>query len=547
MAFVYNIRPKYIIDTLSLARHIDSRNRNDLKHLAPRLKIGEKGDNSWAMGLTWEQMTEEQRKQLAEYACNDAELAYKAFEKLLPLLSWPEVELPLIQHTLELYTQPQLRVDYERAGSLVKAMQAKVKDAAGEICMTVGELRQNKQDGPFFTALQFSLGSDKMPMKRGKNKLIPALGKDDDGLKKLRDHTNPEVKKLVEARLAVKSWPLHIKRVQSVVAQSKAMNGLLPIPLRYYGGHTGRWSGTEGINPHNFGAHSKEDLINQVRTILIAPFDHVLVVTDAAQIEARIVNWLADQYNILKQYETGDPYSALASKIVGKEIAKPMKERQLGKIGELGCGFGMGATKLQINAKKPPYEIDVSATVAEKIVQIYRETHPLVVKLWYNVDRAFKYVTKYPLEKFTLPVGTDSQLVFTNVDGIVCIRLPSSRVLYYPKVKMRVENSREELVQLNATDNRKSVRLWGGYLVENIVQSVARDILALAILETDKYGAAIGQRVALTVHDEIVSVAPKVNAAMALEIQLAALRNRPAWAKSLPLDAEGTISERYSK
>jgi len=413
--------------------------------------------------------------------------------------------------------------------------------------MTVTELRQNQINSPFFSSLRKALGDECLPMKRGKKKLIPALGKNDEGLKKLKNHSNPVVRNLVNARLAVKSWPLHVKRIQALVAQSTAMNGLLPIPLKYYGGHTGRWSGTENINVQNFGTWSKEDLINQVRTILIAPPDYVLAIADAAQIEARIVNWLAGQWDVLKQYEIGDPYSALASRIVGKEVTKPMKERQLGKMGELGCGYGLGAPKLLVNAKKPPYEIDLSRNTAEKIVRIYRETHPAVVKLWHNVDRGFRYIVKYPKEKFTLSVGKNSHLVFSNVNGIARIQLPSSRVLYYPKIKLRIENGREELIQLNATDNRKFTRLWGGALVENCVQSIARDVLALAVLAVNSKGKELGLRIALHVHDEIVSVVPRAHAQMALEIQLTALRNRPIWAEALPLNAEGKICNRYEK
>jgi DNA polymerase len=326
------------------------------------------------------------------------------------------------------------------------------------------------------------------------------------------------------------------------------MDGLLPIPLKYYGGHTGRWSGTEGINPQNFGTRSKENLVNQVRTIIVPPPDHVLLITDAAQIEARIVNWLAGQWNILDLYASGaDPYCKLAAAIIGRPVNKPDSMRQLGKCAELGCGFGMGPTKFMAMAAKPPYNLTVAPHQSEVAIYAYRQTHPKVVTLWYNVERGFKYVAKNPIEKFALPIGVSSHVLFTSLNGVISVRLPSSRVLYYPKIRIRVEQNREELVQLNATDTRKSVRLWGGFLVENIVQAIARDILALAILETDKYGAGIGQRVALSVHDEIVSVAPEKYAAMALDIQLAALRHTPEWAEGLPLNAEGKTAERYEK
>ena len=107
------------------------------------------------------------------------------------------------------------------------------------------------------------------PMKQGKNKMILALSKNDEGLRYLSTHRDQKVRELIQARTAVKSWKLHIKRVQNMVNMAKASNDLLPIPLKYYGGHTGRWSGTGGINSQNFGGKGRgkplHPLISQVK------------------------------------------------------------------------------------------------------------------------------------------------------------------------------------------------------------------------------------------------------------------------------------------
>lgn len=268
---IFGIVPPYIIDIEDCSRHLDSRDKHSLKHLAVKHKLGVKGQTQDFKGLHWADMDTDKREALEEYCLNDVELERQLFELLLPQLTNPVLEVPLMRHTLDIYLNPMISFDFEKADELIEAMYKElwsIIDKTGEVDKDISG------DITFKKILQAALGDEPIPMKKGKRGNIMALAQTDEGCKRMLEHPKEEVRLLMLARKAVRSWPLHVKRIKNLIAQAKTNGGKLAVPLHYYGCHTGRWSGTGGINLQNLGGAGRgkaiHPLIGAVRGLLYA-------------------------------------------------------------------------------------------------------------------------------------------------------------------------------------------------------------------------------------------------------------------------------------
>ena len=500
-----------------------------------------------------------------------------------------------MRHTLDLYLNPQLAFNFDAAKKLRTDMKKKMVRTQLEIGHSKTELSGNLS---FIRLLGDTLPKgEKIPTKAGKpgknmvklladingkstNKLIPALSKTDEGLARLLRHKDDTVVKLMKARQATKSWPGHIKRIGNMIRQATVSGGKLRIPLNYYGGHTGRWSGGEKINPQNFGGKGRagqgnDPLIAKVRELLMAEDltdeqIRTLLIIDSAQIEARVEAWFAGCDLLITGFRNNeDIYSVFATRLFGQPVRKPNGNdseaeghilsirRGFGKDAILGCGYGMGATKfyercLENPDLKPLFtsgKYDYS--FIKGLVDTYRKTYAEIPALWNLVERCFAFVTKHPSEVVSIsdesgkglferhlrnspPSLKSAKLTFWNNNGVVNVQLPSGRVLYYR----------------HATINRRNGQigyhhgaLWGGTLVENIVQATARDLLAHWIVEYEKTGI----NVVLHTHDEIVGLISKEGADETYKSAYKMMCSGPKWADGIPLSAEGELSGVYKK
>jgi DNA polymerase len=435
-------------------------------------------------------------------------------------------------------------------------MKGHIREAVDKTGHTPEELRSNK----FSDYLREVLpeGED-VPMKLGKRGNIPALAKDDDGCKMLLAHLVPEVRDLMLARQAVKSWPLHTARIENMEHQAEANGGTLRVPLNYYGGHTGRWSGGEDINLQNFGGRGRagtgiDPLIGQMRGLLRAPDGYTLGIGDSAQIEVRILAWLAGQDDLLKGFANGeDIYSEFAMTLFRTRVRKPKKSdpkpvarlldirRGFGKDTVLGAGFGLGGERFYKNClQNPPLRPlfdngTYDRKFIDRLIKVYRETYPEIPAYWTSVERAFKQAIKY--QHLKPKVGA---IEFSCSNSEVQIKLPSGRVLYYRHCR----------IDKSGTIKYHHGALWGGSITENIVQSVARDLLGYWILACEDAGLPV----VLHVHDEVVTLFD-YNGKMLLvhhghkmlEKLQSILCSLPAWAEGLPVGAEVKESEVYCK
>ena len=547
----YGVRPAYIIDVLDLARHIEPRWRNTLAALCERHNLPAKGDTKLFAGMHHYDFSPTEWRGLVEYATNDANRTYDLLGLLLPKLSNPKFELDLARFTRDMFLAPVLHFDMDRAETLKTDMLAEIGNAIKRTGDTEKAIRGKKS---FETLIREALGAESPPMKPGKLGSLLAIAKTDEGYKYLLHHDNSRVRALMEARIAAYAWPKRVKRVQRIRTMFQCAGDLLPVPLNYAGCHTGRWSGRDKTNFQNFTARGHE-LANRVRTLIEAPAGHLLIISDFCQIEARVLNWLADQHDIVQAFADGRPvYCEFASRLTGHQIRKPRKTdtetvakwfgdyRQMGKIGELGSGFGMGPDRC-VKQARDTYGIILEPAMGKRIIDLYRRTHAQVVLFWKKVEQAFRLATQYPNRVHAL----EHDLLFSREDSTTVIQLPSTRQLRYAGARVTGTARYPQLEMPNPKATKQwagnALSLWDGLLVENIVQAVARDILAETILKVEK----LGLRVAMTVHDDF-SVVVREDEAEAYKIQIEKIaRTPPTWATGLPVDVESKISKQYVK
>ena len=561
LAEKFGIYPAYPLDIEDLLRYVDSRLPQDLGSAVKRYSLPHKGDTKQFKGQHWGEMDHAAMK---EYCLGDIRGEAELLKRLLPVIDNPEFELPLMRHTLNLFTKPTLKLDYELAEQLATDMEAEVAATLSRMAKyfppdsTHSEIKTFLRTRKKFPAmLQRLLGDEKLPMKKGKKETIPALAKTDEGCTMLLSHRKQSIRDLVAAKLAITSWPTHAKRVRSMIAQTKSSGDLLRVPLKYYGGHTGRWSGGGGINLQNLGGKGRgkpiHPLISKVRNCLLAPEYHTLAIVDSRQIEARKLAWIAGCDILLEGFADGqDIYSEFASGLFNCRVWNPDDNddspeakvagirRGFGKDAILGCGYGMGANKFYMRCRendslRPLFDSgEYDFDFIQKLIKVYRTTYPEITAFWSAIEKAFKWVVRYPNQTFEI---ADGRIKVWRDGTTVCCRLPSGRVLYYRHMVI------DQTGNLKYMGGRKTVHTWGGALTENVVQAMSRDLLGYWTLEFEKEGYPI----VLHAHDEDVACVPEYNADEILNRMSEIMRGGPDWAEGMPLDMEGKLSAYYKK
>lgn len=569
LALKFDIRPPFIVDTIGLHRHLNARASHTLSEIAIEEGLSEKGDTKQFKHWTFRtrrakvsgrskkrkiptlqpKITSERLAALSYYANHDVELEWELFMRFLPRLSRPNFELPIMQHTINMWTTPRLAVDYEFGEQLATEMESQVDKLVKITGHTVGEIRGNLSFDALLTRVLAEVG-EKPPYKPAKNKAgrILAIAKDDYERDLLLGHAHKPVRDLMAARVSTKSWPNHASRVRAIMAQCKATSDRLCVPLKYHGAHTGRWSGGEGINLQNLSARNPEPLINKVREIIVAPPGQCLVIADAAQIEARVLAWEAGQLDLCKRFADGEEiYALFASQVLGCPVRKPRKSdpgpvykkhlwarNAVGKTGVLGCGYGMGPSKVMEYTKG-----QVDAVMAERIVDTYRRENDKIVEYWTDIENAFAISVKYGKEE---QVGHLRIFPEPGFPHITVIELACGRWLRYYRPKVKGIGYHRTITVWNPKLKTQG-HIWGGHLTENIIQAMSRDILAEAILKME----SLGWHQALTVHDELIGVVPIKDGEQSLANAITCLSTSPDWAPDCPLAAEGVVSQRYGK
>ncbi|HMA78086.1 MAG TPA: DNA polymerase, partial [Candidatus Paceibacterota bacterium] len=467
LSWVFGIKPKFWLDTLSMAKPL---HRTDvggsLKALAKHYNLGVKGTEVQdALGKRREDFTPEELERYMQYCANDVDLTYQLFKKLKPQI--PSTELVTIDQTMRMYTEPSIELD------------------TGLLQQHLDTVRQEKHDlmerlskGGDATAIKKVLMSNEKFAKllrkmdvEPPTKISPRTGKEAYAFAKtykamtdLLEHPDKRVGAAVAARMGVKST-LDETRTEALIGVAK--RGRLPIMLKYYGAHTGRFSGGDGLNLQNLPGRSSK----AIRQALTAPPEHVLIASDSSQIEARMVAWLAGQRDLVDAFADGrDVYSEFITDFYGRTITKSdKKERFVGKTAILSLQYGVGAEKFRNMLRLGGVVVDEAE--AKQIVDLYRNKYNMIPKLWRNCDGALPRimagqsgsianVMQYNAEGLVLPNGLPIKYLGLKSDHSGYAYLSDARI--YRKYQ------RGEKI-----DDTHWKKLYGAKMVENISQALS--------------------------------------------------------------------------
>lgn len=282
-----------------------------------------------------------------------------------------------------------------------------------------------------------------------------------------------------------------------------------------------------------------------IRTAFIAKKKCTFAVADFSAIEARVIAWLANEKWRLDIFAThGKIYEASASMMFNvpiESVTKGSELRDKGKISELALGYqgAIGALR-QMGGEK----MGLSDEEMNRIVKLWRKKNPSVVKLWDEVNEAAIRVVKTHkpliLTKFR-------NLKFDYNGDVLTIELPSGRKLYYQQATLTTSRFGQEAVKYKGLDQETKKWWWvdsyGGKFVENIVQAIARDILAYSMQQLDKAGFWL----VMHVHDEAIAEVDKAKGEELLEQMCDIMGTEVPWALGLPLKADGYITDFYKK
>ncbi len=581
----YGIRPGFWYCTMSMGRVLCG--MGALEKLGPLFGVGEKGkelENS--IGKRRRDFTQAEWLRFGDYCNQDVAITDGLLTKMGE--GFPPLELWLIDTTIRMFTEPVFRADLDLLRSTLATEREKKARLLKIVASTAGALPEGAtpeeieeaaravlSSSDKFAALLRSMGEEPPTKPNPAGKQIFAFAKSDPGMQALTEHPREEIRDLAEARLAVKSTIIGTRTERLI---GIAERGAVPFYLKYCGAHTHRWSGGDKMNPQNFNRGGA------LRAAIEAPPGHVIVVADSGQIEARVLPWLAGQADLLETFRRndktkGDFYSDEGSRLFKKQLSKkdtPV-ERQSAKSMILGLGFGMGWQKFAGEQLKgmlgaPPvqftqkeaelYRVDVEAfavrphdragatcgqqvvsmraggarliyesllihcAVADYFVRTYRATYGQISGLW----RAFDSVLHAMASGSPMTFGC----LRVIAHGIV---KPSGLTLTYPGLR----KGERGYSYLGGDSGREPQKAYGGLITENVVQSLARDIVA----EQALWVRAAGYPVATTTHDEIVCVVPEAQGEACLKYMIERMRIAPAWCADLPLNAEGGIARSY--
>ncbi len=582
----YGVRPAFIYDSMSMARGLHS---NDIGAGLDETSIyyGGQGKIEGTLELTKGVLNwgKEVFQKTAPYCTNDVDEMFRIFCAMLP--NMPDDEVRLIDLTCRMFTDPLLRVDRPRVEAELKReldrrdvlfasvldpreYESKVTLSRVERALPSKELdnlivKRVLGSGDKFAELLRTEGVEPpkkiSPAWMKKNaaerllhadkKYAYAFAKDDAAFTELPnqvdtwglDLENPDdiaktivkqkrLQNLVDSRLAVKSTS-NVTRSERFLSAS--INGWsLPVYYAYFRAHTGRWGGGDKRNMQNL------ERGGELRQSILAEEGHSLSVVDSGQIEARVNGWLWGQKDLLDAFRdadagTGrDAYCLFGDSVYGREITKADKmERFVGKVCVLGLGFQMGAPKFQNTLAKgalggPPVYFPLQQ--CKGIVNTYRNKNDKIVAGW-DICKGIIEDMAAGIEGSWGPINWEFETVW----------LPNGMALRYPGLHKSIDpETGWDQWSYQAKEQRK--KIYGGLLCENIVQALARIIVAWQMLQISKR-----YRVVMTTHDEVVCMCRTALAQRCFDFMSKWMSTPPPWCSDIPLNCEGGFATNYSK
>lgn len=552
LAWRFGVNPKMWGCTLAMARPIHAKTTGvSLAKLVEHYGIGTK-DNTALLNTKGRHLSDFTTQEIAamrEYNRADTEQCAKLFHTLRKLTS--KDEMRLIDMTIRMLVEPQFEVDDELLKTTLVAERARKQQMLVDLATMVGAYETGMSDEEAAEAVCKTLGSAQkfgallrdlgveVPLKISPTtgKEAPALAKTDEGFLALTKHSDPIVAAAANARLGVKSTLLET-RIEAFLEAAGAAGGKLPVPLNYYGADTtGRWSGW-AYNPQNLPRVSGDKPSNALRMCLKAPHGHKVVVADLSGIELRVNHFLWKVPSSMALYqadpEKADLYKEFAASLYEIEKDQVSKQqRQVGKVAHLGLGFGAGPTTFQKVAKLMG-GVDISLDESKDIVNKWRAEYAEIAQGWRTCHDALADIylgNERPIDPW--------EMCWTCAEGI---RTPKG-IIRYPNLRQEIrdDNGKKEWVY---GEGRHKARIYAGKVTENIVQHLARCVIADNALEFKK---RTFETPALMVHDELVYIPPEASAEQLLEGLQEIMRTPPVWWPELITWSEGDVADTYGE
>ncbi len=533
LSWIFDIHPKLLLDTLCMARGLHGVEvGGSLKHLSEMYGIGEKGDEVVnALGIRRKDFTEEGLSKYGDYCIQDVELTYKLFGILMKV--FPKKELKVIDMTLRMFVEPKLKLNVAKLEDHLDTLQEQKEKLLEDCGIGKAELMSN----PKFALALEELGvkpPKKTSLRTGEKTF--AFAKNDEAFKALQEHDDPRVQALVAARIGLKST-LEETRTERFI--DIGLGGTLPVPIRYYAAHTGRWGGLDKVNLQNLPSRGPNAKV--LKSCICAPTGYTLIEADSAQIEARVLAWLAEQKDLVEAFEKDeDVYKKMAASIYNKKVEDvDAAERFIGKTTILGAGYGMGSVRFR--EQLLGMGVEVEAEECERIINVYRNTNNKITKLW----RAAQTVLVGMLQKHKYALGLKGVLsVLPEVNGI---QLPSKLIMRYEDLKTDKPKSKADAeVQARPSYSYKTrrgrVNIYGGKVIENVCQAIARCVMSDQMLMISKRYPIL-----LTVHDSVICCVPDDEVDEAAAYVDSCMRYTPDWAKGLPVRGDVDVGKNYGE
>lgn len=544
----YGKYPKGWVDTLGMARAVIGTRLKSLglDSVGKALGLGGKLDDGRALQSVKgvRDLTPEQLALLGHYARDDVRIT-RGIAKMLATL-FPEGEYPILDWTVRMAVLPRIVIDQT---PLVKL---EAEEAAEEAALLAqaGVPKTTLSSNPKFADLLRSLGVEP-PKKKSKTtgKETYAFAKSDEEFLDLLDHPDDKVHDVVAARLSVKST---IKESRARKLRAIGNTGLFPVELKYSGAmQTHRLSGGGGNNVQNF---TRGSLLRQS---LKAPPGFKFVVADLSQIELRGNCLASGQLDILDDLRHGrDVYLNFAKEIYGNTTLDKHnnpQERTVGKIAELSLGYYSGAATYKAMLRAMA-KIRLDFAEAQRIVRLYRRTHPMIAAAWKTYGRWLQIMLEGSAPYMDHPINLPIEL---KPYGFV---LPSGLEVTYPgltrysfseqkPVPLDYAPSYGEQVGLAYVNAQRGgyAKVHSGVFNNNVIQSVCRDVnfhatktILSGIKDFDPYADVV-----MSVHDETVSLVREEHAEAVLDFKLSVMKTPPPFWPDLPVDAEGAIGDTY--
>lgn len=569
LAWHYGWVPKLMLDSMNMARALRG-------HILPKLNLdtvcktlGFPHDKSTILKvidmrrnairlnpLLWHEFQ--------DYANRDNERSRDIFKLLIP--EFPQSEMKIMDLVIRCTVQPRFVLDKQHLTThlnnvrtqKVKLINACLPPGAALLPLmatsahikTAGQVFGLMSAPKFQTTLEaFGVEVQTKPGANGTQ--IPCFAKTDTFMAELQEHPDTRVQALACARLGVKST-LEESRTERLIAIASLdwenyrdgnprlyAGGTAPIPLRYAGAHTHRLSGDWRLNMQNMPA-GRGGKVATLRKGFVAPPGHVVIAGDLAQIEARLVAWLAGAVDLLAEFAKvgGDPYSAFASLIFGFPVDRKYKDPVtgkaphavhgfIGKTGVLGLGYQCGVDKFfnmvgmlaRVMGIRLEDVVPWTRYLAEKTVHMYRYKYYQIPALWTRLQTATQVIWSRPGPQI-MNIGPVT-IRYAEIEG------PNGLKLLY-------HNPRFIDGEYIYTYGWGNYKMYGGKMLENIIQFLARIIIMNAALRLND----LGYRFCLQAHDELVFIVPEADTDNAKKIIHRELIRRPSWGRDIPLEAE---------